>query len=32
MLLRQIQGGKYTVVWPSNAAAAQLVFPREAHY
>ena len=32
MLLRQIQGGKYTVIWPSNAAAAQLVFPREAHY
>jgi len=32
MLLRQIQDGKYIVVWPRDAAARELVFPRDAHY
>jgi branched-chain amino acid transport system substrate-binding protein len=32
MLLRQIQGGKYTVVFPADSAAAQLVYPRDANY
>jgi branched-chain amino acid transport system substrate-binding protein len=32
MLLRQIQGGKYTVVWPTEAAAGALVYPRDANY
>jgi branched-chain amino acid transport system substrate-binding protein len=32
MILRQIEGGKYLVVWPPAAAASALVYPREAHY
>jgi branched-chain amino acid transport system substrate-binding protein len=32
MVLRQIQGGKYKVVYPSEVAAASLVYPREAQY
>ena len=31
-LLRQIQGGKYKVVWPLDVAAAKLNYPREANY
>jgi branched-chain amino acid transport system substrate-binding protein len=30
--LRQIQQGKYNVVWPENIAAAKLTYPREAQY
>ena len=32
MVLRQIHGGKYKVVYPSELAAASLVYPRQAHY
>jgi branched-chain amino acid transport system substrate-binding protein len=32
MAMRQIQGGKYKVVWPEHLAAAKLVYPREAQY
>jgi branched-chain amino acid transport system substrate-binding protein len=32
IILRQIQGGKYKVVWPANVAAATLNYPREAQY
>lgn len=30
--LRQIQQGKYNVVWPENIAPAKLTYPREAQY
>ena len=32
IILRQIQGGKYKVVWPEKVAAAKLNYPREAQY
>jgi len=32
IILRQIQGGKYKVVFPLDVAAAQLNYPREANY
>jgi branched-chain amino acid transport system substrate-binding protein len=32
IILRQIQHGKYSVVWPENVAAAKLNYPREAQY
>ncbi len=32
ILLRQIQGGQYKVVWPEKLAAAKLNYPRDAHY
>ena len=32
ILLRQIQGGKYKVVWPAEVAAAKIVYPRKAQY
>jgi branched-chain amino acid transport system substrate-binding protein len=32
MVMRQIQGSKYKVVWPPNVAAASLHYPREANY
>jgi branched-chain amino acid transport system substrate-binding protein len=32
MVMRQIQGTKYMVVWPANVAAATLIYPRDAHY
>jgi branched-chain amino acid transport system substrate-binding protein len=32
MAMRQIQDGKYKVVWPEHLAAAKLVYPREAQY
>jgi branched-chain amino acid transport system substrate-binding protein len=32
IILRQIQGGKYKVVWPENVASATLNYPREAQY
>ena len=32
IILRQIQGGKYKVVWPANVASAKLNYPREAQY
>jgi branched-chain amino acid transport system substrate-binding protein len=32
MTMRQIQGGKYLVVFPTKIAAATLVYPRDAHY
>jgi branched-chain amino acid transport system substrate-binding protein len=32
MVMRQIQGGKYLVVWPKEVAAATLIAPREARY
>jgi branched-chain amino acid transport system substrate-binding protein len=32
MVMRQIQGGKYVVVFPNNVAAAKVNYPREAHY
>lgn len=32
IILRQIQHGKYKVVWPANVAAATLNYPREAQY
>src|SRR5690349_14084578 len=32
IILRQIQGGKYAVVWPLDVAAAKLNYPREANY
>ena len=32
IILRQIQGGKYKVVWPENVASAKLNYPREAQY
>ena len=32
MAMRQIQQGKYKVVWPENVAAAKLIYPREAQY
>jgi branched-chain amino acid transport system substrate-binding protein len=32
MAERQIQGGKYKVVYPEHIAAAKLVYPREAQY
>lgn len=32
IILRQIQNGKYNVVWPENVAAAKLNYPREAQY
>jgi branched-chain amino acid transport system substrate-binding protein len=32
IILRQIQHGKYNVVWPANVAAAKLNYPREAQY
>jgi branched-chain amino acid transport system substrate-binding protein len=31
-ILRQIQGGKYKVVWPLDVAAAQPNYPRQANY
>jgi ABC-type branched-subunit amino acid transport system substrate-binding protein len=31
-VMRQIQGGKYKVVWPPKLAAATLIYPRDAHY
>ena len=30
--MRQIQGGKYKVVWPAEVAAVTLNYPRDAHY
>ncbi len=32
IILRQIQNGKYNVVWPEKVAAAKLNYPREAQY
>jgi branched-chain amino acid transport system substrate-binding protein len=32
MTMRQIQGGKYKVVWPREIAANDVVYPRDAHY
>jgi branched-chain amino acid transport system substrate-binding protein len=32
MIMRQIQTGKYAVVWPTSVAEAKLIYPREAHY
>jgi branched-chain amino acid transport system substrate-binding protein len=32
IILRQIQGGKYKVVWPEKVAASKLTYPREAQY
>ena len=32
IILRQIQHGKYNVVWPTAVAAAKLNYPREAQY
>ena len=32
IILRQIQGGKYKVVWPAEVAAAKLKYPRKAKY
>lgn len=32
ILLRQIQGGKYKVVWPPKVAAAKLIYPRATTY
>jgi branched-chain amino acid transport system substrate-binding protein len=32
MVMRQIQGDKYKVVWPTKLAAASLIYPRDAHY
>ncbi|HEX5508132.1 MAG TPA: amino acid ABC transporter substrate-binding protein [Pseudolabrys sp.] len=32
IILRQIQDGKYKVVWPANVAVAKLNYPREAQY
>ncbi|MGA7489780.1 MAG: amino acid ABC transporter substrate-binding protein [Xanthobacteraceae bacterium] len=32
MVMRQIQGGKYKVVWPEKIAAAKLIYPREPQY
>jgi branched-chain amino acid transport system substrate-binding protein len=32
IILRQIQGGKYKVVFPLDVAAAKLIFPRDAQY
>jgi branched-chain amino acid transport system substrate-binding protein len=32
MTMRQIQGGKYKVVWPREIAASDVVYPRDAHY
>ena len=32
VVLRQIQGGQYKVVWPEDVAAAQLEYPRSAQY
>ena len=32
IILRQIQHGKYNVVWPDKVAAAKLNYPREAQY
>jgi branched-chain amino acid transport system substrate-binding protein len=32
IILRQIQDGKYKVVWPLDVAAAKLNFPRNASY
>ncbi|HTT48676.1 MAG TPA: amino acid ABC transporter substrate-binding protein [Pseudolabrys sp.] len=32
IILRQIQHGKYNVVWPEKVAAAKLQYPREAQY
>jgi branched-chain amino acid transport system substrate-binding protein len=31
-ILRQIQGGKYNVVWPLDVAASKPTYPREANY
>ena len=32
MTMRQIQGGKYKVVWPEKIAASKLIYPREPQY
>jgi branched-chain amino acid transport system substrate-binding protein len=32
IILRQVQGGKYKVVWPEKVAASKLTYPREAQY
>ena len=32
IILRQIKGGKYKVVWPEKVAASKLTYPREAQY
>ena len=32
IILRQIQNGKYNVVWPENVAPSKLTYPREAQY
>jgi branched-chain amino acid transport system substrate-binding protein len=32
IVLRQIQGGKYKVVWPAEVSAAKLEYPRNAQY
>jgi len=32
MVMRQIQGGKYKVVWPEKIAATMVIYPRDAHY
>jgi branched-chain amino acid transport system substrate-binding protein len=32
MVMRQIQGDKYKVVWPTKLAASSLIYPRDAHY
>jgi branched-chain amino acid transport system substrate-binding protein len=32
MVMRQIQGDKYKVVWPTKLAASALIYPRDAHY
>jgi branched-chain amino acid transport system substrate-binding protein len=31
-VMRQVQGSKYKVVWPPKVAAAELNYPRDAHY
>lgn len=32
MVMRQIQGSQYKVVWPPKVAAASVTYPRDAHY
>jgi branched-chain amino acid transport system substrate-binding protein len=32
VVLRQIQGGQYKVIWPEDVAAAKLEYPRSAQY
>jgi len=32
MVMRQIQAGKYKVVYPADVAAASVIYPRDVHY